>query len=74
MSTPPRSETLSNLRNELEAFGETLERTSQRARDLEQRPGVTAQEDMHRALVEIARSIDSAKRSVERALKIVKNT
>jgi hypothetical protein len=29
---------------------------------------------MHRALVEIARSIDSAKRSVERALKIIKNT
>jgi hypothetical protein len=74
MTTPPRSETLSNLRNELEAFGETLERTRERARELEQRPGVKAQEDMHRALVEIARSIESARRSVERALKIVKNT
>jgi hypothetical protein len=71
---PPRHETLTALRNELEAFGETLNRSRDRAKDLENRPGVKAQEDMHRAIVEVARSIDSARKAVERALKIAKNT
>ena len=70
----PRSETLMALRNELEAFGESLNRTRDRAADLESRPGVKAQEDIHRAIVEIARSIESARKAVERALKIAKNT
>ncbi len=70
----PRSETLMGLRNELEAFAENLERSRDRARDLEGRAGVKAQEDIHRAIVEIARSIDSARKAVERALKIAKNT
>lgn len=71
---PLRHETLSALRNELEAFGESLNRSRDRAKDLENRPGVKAQEDIHRAIVEVARSIDSARRAVERALKIAKNT
>jgi len=70
----PRSETLMALRNELEAFGETLNRTRDRAIDLENRSGVRQQEDIHRAIVEIARSVDSARKAVERALKIAKNT
>jgi hypothetical protein len=70
----PRNETLMALRNELEAFGETLNRTRDRAVDLENRPGVRAQEDIHRAIVEIARSVDSARKAVDRALKIAKNT
>lgn len=35
----PRNETLMALRNELEAFGEALNRTRDRAVDLENRPG-----------------------------------
>ncbi|MBM3731029.1 MAG: hypothetical protein FJW44_09455 [Actinobacteria bacterium] len=70
----PRNETLMALRNELEAFGEALDRTRDRAVELEGRPGVRQQEDIHRAIVEIARSVDSARRAVDRALKIAKNT
>jgi|GEM_PF-1289481 len=70
----PRNETLVTLRNELEAFGEALDRTRDRAVELEGRPGVRQQEDIHRAIVEIARSVDSARRAVDRALKIAKNT
>ncbi|MBU3704503.1 MAG: hypothetical protein FGM42_09065 [Ilumatobacteraceae bacterium] len=62
------------LRNELEAFGETLNRTRDRAVELENRQGVRQQEDIHRAIVEIARSVDSARKAVDRALKIAKNT
>ena len=70
----PRGETLMALRNELEAFGETLNRTRDRAVELENRQGVRQQEDIHRAIVEIARSVDSARKAVDRALKIAKNT
>jgi hypothetical protein len=35
---------------------------------------VRQQEDIHRAIVEIARSVDSARKAVDRALKIAKNT
>ena len=73
-SGTPRGETLMALRNELEAFGEALNRTRDRAVDLENRPGVRQQEDIHRAIVEIARSVDSARKAVDRALKIAKNT
>jgi len=73
-SGTPRGETLMALRNELEAFGEALNRTRDRAVDLENRPGVRQQEDIHRAIVEVARSVDSARKAVDRALKIAKNT
>ncbi len=73
-SGTPRGETLMALRNELEAFGEALNRTRDRAVDLENRAGVRQQEDIHRAIVEIARSVDSARKAVDRALKIAKNT
>ena len=70
----PRSETLMALRNELEAFGETLNRTRDRAVDLENRSGVRRQADIHRAIGEMARWVASARQAVERALKIAKNT
>lgn len=73
-SGTPRGETLMALRNELEAFGESLNRTRDRAVELENRQGVRQQEDIHRAIVEIARSVDSARKAVDRALKIAKNT
>jgi len=62
------------LRNELEAFGESVEQVRSRANELEGRDGVKQQEDVHRAIIEMQRSLDSARRAVERALKIVKNT
>ena len=74
MSSTPRSETFMALRNELAAFGESVERVRSRAMELEGRPGVKHQEDIHRAIIEMQRSLDSARKAVDRALKIVKNT
>jgi hypothetical protein len=45
-----------------------------RAMELEGRPGVKQQEDIHRAIIEMQRSLDAARKAVDRALKIVKNT
>ncbi|MCX6528958.1 MAG: hypothetical protein NTZ76_02405 [Actinobacteria bacterium] len=74
MSSTPRSETFMALRNELAAFGESVERVRSRAMELESRPGVKQQEDIHRAIIEMQRSLDTARKAVDRALKIVKNT
>ena len=74
MSSTPRSETFMALRNELVAFGESVERVRSRAMELESRPGVKQQEDIHRAIIEMQRSLDTARKAVDRALKIVKNT
>ncbi len=62
------------MRNELEAFGESVERVRSRAKELEGRAGVKQQEDIHRAIIEMQRSLDTTHRAVERALKIVRNT
>jgi hypothetical protein len=35
---------------------------------------VKQQEDIHRAIIEMQRSLDTARKAVDRALKIVKNT
>ena len=74
MSSTTRSETFMALRNELAAFGESVERVRSRAMELESRPGVKQQEDIHRAIIEMQRSLDTARKAVDRALKIVKNT
>ena len=74
MSSTPRSETFMALRNELAAFGESVERVRSRAMELESSPGVKQQEDINRAIIEMQRSLDTARKAVDRALKIVKNT
>jgi len=74
MSSTPRSETIIALRNEHAAFRESVELVRTRAMELESRPGVKQQEDIHRAIIEMQRSLDTARKAVDRALKIVKNT